>query len=52
MVKPTEALCTTLKRIAVKGGDELYSGMLATDFLEDLEKVGTIITAEDLRNYE
>ncbi|XP_026327850.1 glutathione hydrolase 1 proenzyme-like isoform X2 [Hyposmocoma kahamanoa] len=52
MVKPTEALCNTLKRIAAKGGDELYNGTLATDFLDDLEKVGTIITAEDLRNYE
>ncbi|KAM3965294.1 glutathione hydrolase 1 proenzyme [Aphomia sociella] len=52
VVKPSEALCNTLHRIAEKGGDELYNGSLANDFVEDLNRVGSIITADDLRNYE
>ncbi|KAL0883007.1 hypothetical protein ABMA27_016494 [Loxostege sticticalis] len=52
IVKPGETYCKTLQRIAEKGGDELYNGSLATDFLEDLKRVGSIITAEDLRNYQ
>ncbi|XP_060803252.1 glutathione hydrolase 1 proenzyme isoform X2 [Amyelois transitella] len=52
LVKPSEPLCATLQRIAEKGGDELYNGSLADDFLYDLQKVGSIITAEDLKNYQ
>lgn len=52
VVKPSEAWCRTLKVIAEKGGDELYNGSLSVDFLEDLKEVGSIITAEDLQNYQ
>lgn len=52
IVKPSEAFCNTLRIIADKGGDELYNGSLAVDFVEDLNRAGTIITAEDLKNYE
>lgn len=52
MVKPYEALCNTLDRIAAKGGDELYNGSLAMDFARDLQNAGSIITADDLRNYK
>ncbi|XP_052741465.1 glutathione hydrolase 1 proenzyme isoform X1 [Bicyclus anynana] len=52
LIKPTEAFCNTLKIIAEKGGDVLYNGTLAVDFLEDLNRVGSIITAEDLRDYQ
>ena len=52
IVKPSEAFCNTLTIIAEKGGDELYNGTLAVEFLEDLNRVGSIITAEDLKNYE
>ncbi|XP_068633191.1 glutathione hydrolase 1 proenzyme-like isoform X2 [Battus philenor] len=52
VVKPSEAFCRTLKQIAAKGGDELYNGTLAMDFLDDLQRMGSIITADDLRNYE
>ncbi|KAJ8722189.1 hypothetical protein PYW08_004591 [Mythimna loreyi] len=52
MVKPSEALCNTLKRIAENGGDELYNGTLAVDFADDLARAGSIITAEDLRQYQ
>ncbi|CAG5045037.1 unnamed protein product [Parnassius apollo] len=52
VVKPAEAFCKTLKRIAAKGGDELYNGSLAVDFLDDLHRVGSIITADDLQNYQ
>lgn len=52
LVEPSEALCNTLRSIAERGGDELYNGTLAIDFLEDLNRVGSIITAEDLRDYQ
>lgn len=52
IVKPIEGLCNTFKRIAENGGDELYNGSLSVDFLEDLKNAGSIITAEDLENYE
>ncbi|KAJ8731250.1 hypothetical protein PYW07_004414 [Mythimna separata] len=51
MVKPSEALCNTFRRIAENGGDDLYNGTLAADFLDDLERVGSIITADDLSQY-
>ena len=52
IVKPSEALCNTFQRIAENGGDDLYNGTLAADLLDDLERVGSIITAEDLRQYQ
>ncbi|KAJ2949214.1 hypothetical protein O0L34_g6160 [Tuta absoluta] len=52
VVKPSEQLCNTFRRIAEKGGDELYNGTLAKDFAEDLSDVKTIITEDDLRNYQ
>lgn len=50
-VKPTK-LCETLKIIAEKGADELYIGTLSRMLVEDLKEMGSIITAEDLRNYQ
>ncbi|XP_045448101.1 glutathione hydrolase 1 proenzyme-like [Melitaea cinxia] len=52
LVKPNEPFCKTLNIIAEKGGDELYNGTLAVEFLEDLNRAGSIITADDLKNYE
>ncbi|XP_022837987.1 glutathione hydrolase 1 proenzyme-like isoform X2 [Spodoptera litura] len=52
IIKPSEALCNTYQRIAENGGDDLYNGTLAADLLDDLERVGSIITADDLRQYE
>ncbi|XP_072949395.1 glutathione hydrolase 1 proenzyme isoform X2 [Epargyreus clarus] len=52
IVKPSEAFCKTLKIIAERGGDELYNGSLATEFLDDLQRAGSIISADDLKNYE
>lgn len=52
LVKPPEAMCNTFQRIAEKGGDELYNGSLSIEFLDDLERLGSIITAEDLQRYE
>ncbi|CAB3261623.1 unnamed protein product [Arctia plantaginis] len=52
LVKPPEAMCNTFQRIAEKGGDELYNGSLSIEFLDDLERIGSIITAEDLQRYE
>lgn len=45
-------LCETLKIVAEKGGDALYNGSLSKIFLEDLKRAGSIISAEDLRNYQ
>lgn len=52
IIKPSPAFCKTLMTIAEKGGDELYNGSLSVEFLEDLHRVGSIITADDLRNYQ
>ncbi|XP_049873161.1 glutathione hydrolase 1 proenzyme isoform X2 [Pectinophora gossypiella] len=52
VVKPSTELCNSLKRIAENGGDELYTGALSKDFIEDLADVKSIITEEDLRNYK
>ncbi|KAI5635220.1 gamma-glutamyltranspeptidase domain-containing protein [Phthorimaea operculella] len=52
VVKPSEQLCNTFRRIAEKGGDELYNGTLAKEFAQDLSDAKTIITEDDLRNYE
>ncbi|RVE50892.1 hypothetical protein evm_004459 [Chilo suppressalis] len=52
IVKPPEAFCNTLQVIAEKGGDELYNGSLATTLADDFHTAGSIITLEDLRNYE
>ncbi|KAL4716700.1 hypothetical protein ACJJTC_004819 [Scirpophaga incertulas] len=52
VVKPSEQLCNTLELIAERGGDELYNGSLATTLVEDLKTAGSIITANDLRNYQ
>ncbi|XP_045536408.1 glutathione hydrolase 1 proenzyme isoform X3 [Papilio machaon] len=52
VVKPSEAFCKTLKVIARNGGDELYNGSLAVEFLDDLQRAGSIVTADDLRNYQ
>ncbi|KOB65899.1 putative gamma glutamyl transpeptidase [Operophtera brumata] len=52
ITKPSEVLCETLAIIAAKGGDELYNGSLSMEFLKDLHRVGSIITADDLQNYQ
>lgn len=52
LVTPSPALCRTLTRIAKKGGDEMYNGSLAADLADDLNKTGSIITAEDLKLYQ
>lgn len=45
-------LCETLRIIAQKGGDELYTGSLAKLMAEDIKEMGGIITEKDLRNYK
>lgn len=50
-MKPSRALCKTLKIIAEKGGDELYNGTLSETFAKELKEAGTIITKEDLDQY-
>ncbi|KAJ8923066.1 hypothetical protein NQ315_001615 [Exocentrus adspersus] len=48
---PTK-LCQTLKIIAENGGDDLYNGTLSEMLLKDLKEAGSIITKEDLEQYE
>ncbi|XP_063904513.1 scoloptoxin SSD14-like isoform X3 [Zophobas morio] len=45
-------LCETLRLIATNGGDDLYNGTLSEMLLEDLKKIDSIITKEDLEKYE
>ena len=44
-------LATTLRQIATDGASAFYSGKVAHELVEDLKKVGSIITLEDLANY-
>lgn len=45
-------LAETMKILAKEGIDALYSGSLTDAFLEDLKKMNSIVTKEDLANYE
>lgn len=46
------ALGKTLKTIATEGADSFYTGNLSKDILLDLKDKGSLIVAEDLRNYQ
>lgn len=46
------ALAETLKRIAANGKEEFYSGETAQILVDHMEKIGGIITKEDLASYE
>jgi gamma-glutamyltranspeptidase/glutathione hydrolase len=41
----------TLRRLATAGPDDFYTGALATQMAEDLERGGGFVTADDLANY-
>lgn len=41
-----------MKIIANEGVDAIYNGSLTDKLLDDLKKVNSIITGEDLANYE
>lgn len=45
-------LAETMRIIAKEGADAVYNGSLTPKLLEDLKKVDSIITEEDLANYE
>ena len=45
-------LAETLKRIKTHGRDEFYKGETADILVEHVQKIGGIITKEDLANYE
>lgn len=51
-VQPDKALCTTMRQIADRGGDDLYNGKLADDLAADLKDLGSIITRQDLAEYK
>ncbi|KAF7995204.1 hypothetical protein HCN44_004676 [Aphidius gifuensis] len=44
-------LCETIKMIAEKGANEFYNGTLGEMLIEDLTKLGSLMTIEDLNNY-
>ncbi|WP_268033652.1 gamma-glutamyltransferase [Algoriphagus sp. PAP.12] len=46
------ALAETLKRIAANGKEEFYFGETAQILVDHMEKIGGIITKEDLASYE
>lgn len=51
-ITPDRKLCETLRKIADRGGEDLYTGQLSEDFVDDLRDMGSIITAEDLATYK
>lgn len=44
-------LAETLEVLQREGGDALYTGSLSKDFVEDLQKAGSILTQEDMKKY-
>ncbi|XP_034946498.1 glutathione hydrolase 1 proenzyme-like isoform X2 [Chelonus insularis] len=44
-------LCDTLQIIANKGANELYNGSLGHMLINDLRKLGSILTINDIQNY-
>lgn len=51
LIRPNK-LCDTLKLIAENGGDDFYNGTLSEMISEDFAEIGSLITPEDLVNYE
>ncbi|XP_064461236.1 scoloptoxin SSD14-like isoform X2 [Ornithodoros turicata] len=45
-------LADTLEEIAKKGADEFYSGEIGRKFVEDVRRLGGLITEEDLKAYK
>lgn len=45
-------LAKTFKVIAKEGVDAMYNGSLTDQLVKDLNKLNSIITKEDLANYE
>lgn len=45
-------LARTMEIIAKEGVDAIYNGSLTQKLLDDLKKVNSIITEEDLANYQ
>ncbi|KAF7988277.1 hypothetical protein HCN44_007809 [Aphidius gifuensis] len=43
--------CDTIRTIAEKGANEFYNGTIGKKLIEDLNKLGSIMTIEDLKNY-
>jgi gamma-glutamyltranspeptidase/glutathione hydrolase len=46
------ALADTLERLTRAGLDDFYRGDVAHEIAADLEKIGSLVTREDLRRYE
>ncbi|XP_063225549.1 scoloptoxin SSD14-like isoform X4 [Bacillus rossius redtenbacheri] len=50
LIRPGK-ICSTLRAVAERGGDDLYTGALAKTLAEDIASMGGIITEDDLRDY-
>lgn len=44
-------MLNTLRRLAQRGPGDFYTGGIAREIIDDFEKNGAYVTAEDLRNY-
>lgn len=51
IIKPKK-LCQTLRKIAERGGNDMYHGELADELAEDLKDVKSLVTKEDLQTYK
>lgn len=45
-------LAETMRILAKEGAEAVYNGSLTSTLLEEMRKIGGIITAEDLANYK
>lgn len=51
-ITPDRFLCETLRKIAERGGEDMYTGQLAEELADDLQDMGSILTKEDLAEYK
>lgn len=51
LIVPPAELCQFYEDLAERGGPDFYNGSLSMSVLYDLQRMGSLITAQDLRDY-
>lgn len=51
LITPPAELCQFYEDLATRGGPDFYNGSLSMSVLYDLQRMDSLITAQDLRDY-
>lgn len=51
LITPPPELCQFYQDLADRGGPDFYNGSLSMSVLYDLQHIGSLVTAQDLREY-